>query len=211
MKAFGIISAVLLSIVVCGCPGTARGPGKLGPGEVGHSESGILFPDVVNGFVRGEIRCYDSVGRDVSAGYDLVDVQNLIAMTVYVHPAPKLISIGSSADFVESVRRTLTDSAFEGVKAGIMEVHPDGLLVSEGESEMQFRGKSLYGRSAKFKWRQRFAHQVQPVISHAEIFAFGKWLIKFRATHAVASADKAKETIEEFKKAFCEANKEVDK
>jgi len=206
MKTLHTLPMVLLVVFLCGCPATTRGPSNLRPGEMAHAASGILFPEHVLGFARGQIRAYDSSGRDVSVGYDLVDPQNPVVITVYVYPAPKLTSIGSPADVVETVRRKLTDNHFQGVKAEIMRSHPQASLLSERQTAMQFQGQSLYGRSARFKSRERFAHRTQPVISHAEVFAFGKWLIKFRITHPTESEDEAKHSIDEFKTAFCEAN-----
>ena len=87
-----------------------------------------------------------------------------------------------------------------------MRVHPQASLLSERETAMQFQGQTLYGRSAQFKSRARFAHSVRPVISLVEVFAFGKWLIKLRVTHPVKSENQAEQTIAEFKTAFCEAN-----
>jgi hypothetical protein len=208
MKTLRITLAVGLSIIVCGCPARTGGPGNLRPGEIGHAESGILFPETVNGFARGEIRTYDSAEQDVSAGYDLGDAEDPIAITVYVYPAAKLISFGSDADFVESMRRTLADATFEDVKKAIIAGHPDAWLVSEEEAVLQLRGESLYGRSGKFKYRQRFGHQVEAAMSHVEVYSFGKWLIKFRVTHPFRSEEKAKGSMDGFKKAFCVANDE---
>lgn len=206
MKTLRITLALFLSIFVCGCPATIRGPGNLRGGEIGHVESGILFPEIVNGFVRGLLRTYDSVGHDVSAGYNLVDTQNPIAITVYVYPAPKLLSFGSPANVVENTRRILMISDFNSMKAQIMKVYPVASILSEREIVLLFRGQSLYRRSLKFSPRERLVYRMLPVIAHVEIFAFGKWLIKFRVTHPIASQDKAKGLIDGFKKAFCKAN-----
>lgn len=60
-----------------------------------HTASGITMPESIAGFQRDAVFRYDEDGLDVSAGYNLVTPSQHIAATVYVYPAPSLVSIGS--------------------------------------------------------------------------------------------------------------------
>lgn len=212
MKRLHILSALTITLLLCSCFTTREYVRPLTSGQVGHAEAGILFPKHVLDFTRGQFHTYDPEGLDVSMGYDLVNPTNLIAITVYVYPGPKLISIYSPADVIETTRRKLTDIHFQKVKAQVLDYHPETSLVLEQEITMQFQGQSLYGYSATFQSEEYFAHRVQPIISLAEVFAFDKWIIKFRITHPVKSKDQAKQAIEDFKKEFSKANeKDPDK
>ena len=154
METLRSMSAILCLTLLGGCPGQTVRPRALRPGQVGHHKTGIVFPETVAGLPRGQVRTYDSKGLDMSAGYDLADVRNPVAITVYVYPAPKLVSIGSPADVVATARKHLTDRHFELVKQDILNRTPSASLVSDRETAMVFRGEPLYGRSARFRLRR---------------------------------------------------------
>ena len=71
---------------------------------------------------------------------------------------------------------------------------------------MRFRGESLYGRAATFKLEEFFAGRTQSVVTTAEVYAFGKWVIKFRMTYPTATESAATESISAFKKEFFQEN-----
>ena len=119
--------------------------------KAGHDKANIVFPETVAGFPRGQIHTYDPEGRDMSVGYDMADASNPIAITVYVYPGPRLVSIGSPANVIVIARKRHTDNHFEEVKQEILERRPSPSLVSDQETAIQFRGQPLYGRSATFK------------------------------------------------------------
>jgi len=206
MKTLSVLLVISCAVFVCGCPGrTLNTGGKLVDVE-GHTGSGIVFPEKINGFRRVNTIVYDEAGKDVSAGYNLEDFHNQIALTLYVYPGPRLVSIGSSDHVIETARRKLTYDHYEVIKAGVVHEHPKAVLSGERDLTMWFRGEHLYGRAAKFTYRQRFAHFPQEVISYAEVFAYGKWIIKFRITHPERTENKAQVAIDNFRRAFAEAN-----
>ena len=207
MRTLRSMSAVLCLMLLSGCPGQTLRPQPLRPDQVGHREAGIVFPETVAGLPCVEVRTYDAKGLDVSAVYALLDVSNPVVVTVYVYPASKLTSIGSPADVVATARRRLTDAHFEQVKREVVKRHPDASLLADTEATMVFRGESLYGRSATFTARDPSAGRTQWIMTHAEVFAFGKWVIKFRVTHPASTEGSAKGMIDAFKRAFCAANK----
>ena len=196
-----------LAAVLCGCWTTREAAPGPAPGQGGHTGSGIRFPATLDRFVRGRVRAYDGAGKDVGVGYDLADLQTPVAVTLYVYPAPRLVSIGSPEEVVETAKRTLLDGHFAEVKASILRRHQGAKLLSEGKTTLRFRGSSLHGRAAAFGMRSRFAHRVQPVVSHLAVFSFGKWLIKFRITHPARCSEQAQPLIKAFRDAFCRANK----
>jgi hypothetical protein len=206
MKTVRTIAALLFAMSICGCATIDRQSPPLLPGQVGHRESGIVFPETVAEFSRGEVKLYDAAGQDTSAGYNLAAPTNLVAITVYVYPGPRLISIGSPPDVVAAARKHLTDGHFEGVKGEVVKYHPSATAMSDQETGMTFRGRSLYGRTAAFKAEEVFAGRIQPIVTRAEVYAFGKWIIKFRITYPVASEKAAVESTRAFKREFIREN-----
>jgi hypothetical protein len=188
------------------CPASTGGLTPIAPGKLAHGSSGVVFPDNIAGFQRGTVKNYDGMGRDVSVGYNLLTPSNPIAITVYIYPGPRLTSIGSSAAVIETARKSLTDGQFNIVKGQVMRSNPQATLVNEKISSLQFKSKSLYGRSAAFQANQQFAHRMQAVYTYAEVYSFGEWLIKFRTTHPIGSQASAQQAIEEFKSMFAKAN-----
>ena len=83
-----------------------------------HGPSGMTFPTTVGDFQRASITRYDAAGQDMGAGYNLLAPGWAVAATVYVYPAPSLISIGSPSDVVASARATLCKTEFERRKGG---------------------------------------------------------------------------------------------
>lgn len=209
MKSKRSIATLLFAVAICGCVTTEQRWPTLLPHQKGHQESGIAFPATIGEFPRGEITQYDAVGQNVSAGYDLIDSQNPVAITVYVSLGPKLLSIGSPPDVIATARKHLTDGYFDEVKRQILKYHPNASAVSDAESSMMFRGQSLYGRIATYKSKELFAHRIQPIVSSAEVYAYGKWIIKFRATYPEATEKAGAESTRAFIKEFMQQNEKA--
>jgi len=207
MLRIGLVTA--LAAALCGCWTTREAVPEPAPkqaGQTGHTGSGIRFPATLDRFARTRVRVYDAAGKDVGAGYDLADTQTPVAVTLYVYPAPKLTSVGSSEEVVETAKRTLLDAHFSEVKASILRRHQGAKLLSEGKTTLRFRGVRLDGRAAAFGMREHFAHRLQPLVSHVAVFAFGESLIKFRITHPARCSEQARPLIKAFRDAFCRAN-----
>ncbi|MBU2621935.1 MAG: hypothetical protein KKD92_06420 [Proteobacteria bacterium] len=200
------LTSITLAVMLWGCATTPSQPKLTRPGDIGHHDSSIVFPEAIGAFRRGEVRTYDAKGRDMSAGYNLTDPRNTIVITVYVYPGPKLISIGSPANVVDTARRRLTGTHFDVIKAEHIKYHPWASLVSEHESALEFRGQSLYGRTAVFKSEELFAYRIQPIVTQAEVYAYGKWIIKFFTTNPAASQGVSVKFIQAFKEEFRRTN-----
>jgi len=199
--------ATALAAALCGCWTTREAVPEPPPKQAGHTGSGMRFPATLDRFARTRVRVYDGTGNDVGVGYDLAGPQTPIAVTLYVYPAPKLVSVGSPEEVAKTAERKLLDAHFAEVKASILRRHKGARLLSEGKTTLRFRGVPLYGRAAAFGMRERFAHRLQPLVSHVAVFSFDRWLIKFRITHPARCSEQAKPLIKAFRDAFCRANK----
>lgn len=190
MKTFRYIITLLIAMALFGCP-TMR-PRYLAQPEVikaegtyTHAASGMIFPSRVGNFWRSNVIRYDTEGLDLSAGYDLVTIAGSIAATVYVYPAPSLISIGSPPNVVAAARTRQAQNEFEARKREIMRFRPGVILVQEGETTLQQSNATYSGKMATFEYEEVFAGRRQLLRSHLYLFCFagGKWVIKYRFTH----------------------------
>jgi hypothetical protein len=146
----------------------------------------MIFPPTVGAFQRVALSRYDSQGLDVSAGYNLPAFAGGIAATVYVYPAPSLVSIGSPPGVVASARATLCQSEFERGKREVLGAHAGGRLLGEKDVVLLQGGTNFSGRAATFEYDGLFAGQHQPVSSELYVFCYigGSWTIKYRFTYA---------------------------
>lgn len=208
MKTLRLGPGFMLMALLCGCPDPTTDPGRrtLQPGQVGHAESGILFPEKIEYFSRGEIRTYDDEGLDVGVGYNMVNPANPITITVYVYPAPTFVNLGADERVAEHARGKMANQHFEGVKAEIRETYPGASLRSESEVSLSIHEREIRGRSAIYDLQGDPARFQPPRVSHAEVYAFGKWWIKLRATHPAVTEEQALVAIDAFKRSFCGAN-----
>ena len=154
-------------------------------GNFTHAASGMTFPHSVGDFQRSKVLRYDTENLDMSAGYDLITVMGSVAATIYVYPAPSLISIGSPPNVVAAARDRLAQNEFEARKREVMHFRPGALLIEEREVSLQQGNATYLGKMATFEYEEVFAGQRQLLRSHLYFFCFagGKWVIKYRFTH----------------------------
>jgi hypothetical protein len=144
-----------------------------------------MFPLAVEGFRRGVVQRYDQEGLDLSAGYDLYDPSHKIAATVYVYPAPLLVSIGSSPEVVAIAHARLAKNEFEARKREILQSHPGSRLIEESDVSISNGAGAKAGKMATFEYNGLFASERQALKSHLYMFNFvgGKWALKYRITY----------------------------
>ena len=189
MRVAAIALVFSLSAVLVGCPARPRPLNQpqvmFADGAYAHEKSGMTFPVAVGYFYRSLVQRYDQDGLDVSVGYDLHSSRYNIAVTVYVYPAPPLVSIGSPPEATASARTFLAKREFEARKQEVMLSHPGGPLIEDTEISIPIGGTRRVGRMATFEYEQSFAGQFQPVRSHLCMFSFvgGKWTLKYRITY----------------------------
>lgn len=180
---------ILLSSLLAGCPARPRPLNQpqviFAEGAYTHERSGMTFPLAVGDFRRSLVQRYDQDGLDLSAGYDLYLTQQKIAVTVYVYPAPPLVSIGSPPGTVASARTFLAKSEFEARKREVLQSRSGARLTEDTEISVPIGGTFRVGRMATFEYQDQFAGQRQSPRSHLCMFNFvgGTWALKYRITY----------------------------
>jgi hypothetical protein len=184
--------AIGLLILLAGCgPQTprARQPKRLNPsGTYVHRPTGFAFPVALGMFTRSVVTEYDRDATDVSGGYDKAAGDEGVAVTVYVYPAPLLISIGSPQAVVEDSRDHLCVGAWESLKAEIVQSHPDAELIGLGTIASPSPLFKAAGHKAVFKFTGNFGGREQSLRSEADLFCYagGRWLVAYRTTAPAA-------------------------
>jgi hypothetical protein len=200
LKAITVLAAAGL---LCGCPTTppqyqARPEQEALHGAYIHAGSKILMPETIAGFKRGVIMHYDAHGQDVSAGYNLMTDSSLVAATVYVYPAPSLMSIGSSPDVIAGARSRLAEREFERRKQEIRQVHPGATFIEQHDTVCTEGGQSYAGKVATYEYEELFAGSRRLLRSQLCLFCYvgGKWAVEYRFTRP--KAEDADKEIQEF-------------
>jgi len=203
MKLLEIVVSATVALFLCGCPTThvrpLATPEKiLTQGDYIHPASRIVLPESIGGFPRCTVQRYDVDGLDVSAGYNYTSILHPMVATVYIYPAPGLVSIGSSPETVANARALLTDSEFAKRKQEILSVHPDAKLIDECDTTRTEKGKSYPGKMAVFEFEDVLFGSKTPLRSRLYLFCYigGKWTVKYRFTHP--RTVEVDEEIEEF-------------
>jgi hypothetical protein len=184
------IFPIVAALFLCSCQTTSlhylAQPERLATqGGYVHPASQIALPENVGSFKRDTILRYDSNGLDISAGYNLVSASHRVAATIYVYPAPSLISIGSPAEVVAGARAQLTENEFARRKQEIQHVHPGAMLIEQRDTVRTERGQSYPGKLAIFEYEELFAGSRMAVRSRLYVFCYvgGKWAVEYRFTY----------------------------
>ena len=158
----------------------------------------MLFPENVGQFKRVQITQFSPAEKGVGIGYNLNNPVAPVVTTVYVYPAPRLISIGSPPDVVETGRAGLFQRHLEGIKQDIMRAHPDARLISDEDITLTEAGQTHKGRKVTFEFAYTFGQYSQDSISQLYLFQNGTWMIKYRVTFPRATSSKVEKAIAEF-------------
>ncbi len=201
------IIAAAFAMLLCGCP-TVRTHYLAQPEQLAvngpyvHAASRIAFPESVSGLQRGAVLRYDADGLDVSAAYNCLNALHPMVVTVYVYPAPSLVSIGSPPEVVAGAREHLTRNEFERRKQEILQAHPSARLIGQSDAKRAESDRSYPGKLAVFEYEDMFAGSRTQLRSVLYLFCYvgDKWTVKFRFTHPQA-VDATKE-IQEFIQSF---------
>ena len=175
-----------LTLLLTGCGSQAQSPDEPKRLTVAdtytHSATGFKFPRSVGKFKRSAITEYNQEKTDVGVGYDNVAAH--MAVTVYVYPAPPLTSIGSPQAVIDDARNHLCTQAWEGIKAEIVQAHPDAELIALENIGSPSPVYNKVGRKAVFRFSGNLGGQTQPVHSEADLFCYagGRWLVSYRTT-----------------------------
>ena len=203
MKPLKVVVAISVVVLLCGCATTRTHylaqPERLAVrGVYVHPASKITLPESVAGFQRDAVLRYDAEGLDIGAAYNSPSALHPMAVTVYVYPAPSLVSIGSPADVVAGARAQLTQNEFENRKQEVLHAHPGARLIEQRDTTRTEAGQSYPGKFAVFEYEDVFAGSRIALHSELHLFCYvgGKWTVKYRFTHP--KAVDAEKKIQEF-------------
>lgn len=188
MKALQIVLSFIVILILFGCP-TRTTPPTVSPevsqleGDWTHEASGMVFPQSIGDFKRVTINHYDKEENNVGVGYNLQSMFKPVIATVYVYPSPRIISIMSPPEVIETTRTTLSKNQYEATKQGILSGHENARLkeydfnLPQGEMEVS-------GKLAVFEYDGVFASRQQKLMSILYFFTYvnQKWTVKYRFT-----------------------------
>jgi hypothetical protein len=160
---------------------------NLPDGRIRHTFSGFVFPTHIGVFQREQMRQYNQVGSDVSAGYN---AGVLIAATVYVYPAP-------NQQTAEVLSRE-----YSSKKAEVLHGHRGVAVLSEIPVTVIQGGKKSLGKRAYFGYRDIFARTPQDLKSQLLVFHDGPFFVEYRFTYPAGHAEQAEQEIEHFIRAW---------
>jgi hypothetical protein len=192
--------------VLSACVVKVPAPRSLAEGQVGHAESGIVFPEMLGAFKRGEVESADEAGLDVSAEYTRFHLRDRLNATVFVYPSNNLRSWGSPDEVIRAAQRELLERSFEGVKQDILSYHPGAKLVLEDSSELILFDKKRDVEVANYIYTEGKGFMKITYYTTASLIAVDQWLVLFRLTAPEDSAGRSLEQISGFFQAFMEAN-----
>jgi hypothetical protein len=181
-----IVAFALLGFVVSSSSQAAPFE-NLPDGRIRHTFSGFVFPTHIGVFEREQMRPYNQVGSDVSAGYN---AGVLIAATVYVYPAP-------SQQTAEVLSREYVSK-----NAEVLHGHHGVVVLSEIPVTVTQGGKQYSGKRAYFGYRDVFARTPQDLKSQLLVFHDGPFFVEYRSTYPVGHAQQAEQEIERFIRAW---------
>jgi hypothetical protein len=156
-------------------------------GRIRHTFSGFVFPTQIGVFQREQMRQYNQVGSDVSAGYN---AGVLIAATVYVYPTPSQ----QTADVLSR--------EYASKKAEVFHGHSGVAVLSEIPVTVAQGGKKYSGKRAYFGYRDIFARTPQDLKSQLLVFHDGPFFVEYRFTYPAGHAEQAEQEIERFIRAW---------
>jgi hypothetical protein len=187
MKAqnFFVAIAVFLALAACRPPeptSPAQPMAVDAQGSYRHAPSGMTFPPTVGDFERANITQFDAAGDDIGVGYNRISSTGGIAATVYVYPAPSLVSIGSPPDVVASAQATLCSNEFARREKEVVGVHPGARLIEEKTAPSPGGGRQVPGEMAAFEYDDLFGGQRRAIHSELYVFCYvgGKWSFEYR-------------------------------
>jgi hypothetical protein len=155
-----------------------------------HQPSGIAFPRSLHGYVFAGQKQYNREATDVSFSWSTLDGNRPMAATVYVLPAPSLISIGSPQEVIDQAKARLFDQFWEQHVRSIVGSHAPATTSPPETVTLVYAGHAYTGRRQLFHYEQVFAFSRQQVTSSLYLFPFvnEKWSLKYRFTYP-ASVD----------------------
>jgi hypothetical protein len=157
---------------------------------------GVTFPERVGAFVRAPIIFYTPDGRNLSAGYNLMDSSNPIIATFYIYPARRVLSFGSPRSVIQEAHEKLEKMEMESVVREILNAHPGAKLVQRETNEIKIGGGYvLPGMHARFLYKDVLFGIKRSLVGHVWLTNDGDWYLKYRATYPLPNEKEALQSI----------------
>ena len=208
MKFKNYILVIPFLMLATGCVTTDTAPFETSKnGHLIHIPSGVQFPELLDSFQRTFKNVYSRNGDNISVGYNLSTAPIEIAATIYVYPAPRVTSIGSSEQIVLQARNTLFNQVAEQEIASILYHHPSAELIRKSRLENQIGDKNIQGIFAQFKYTEIFNGKKQEIYSELYLYQKENRLIKYRISYPAIQAIRAAEQISSLMNKFHAAQK----
>lgn len=147
-----------------------------------HARSEMDFPVTIGKFQRVQITQYSPSGDDVGIGYNLNNPASPVVATIYIYPAPGLVSIGSPPNVVGTAKTLLFQGHLNAVKSEILGAHPDAKIISEDDITLTTDEQPHKGRKVSFEYVSSFGGIQQDSLSQLYLFQKYNWMIKYRIT-----------------------------
>ena len=156
------------------------------PGPVAHPTAATSFPERVGEFERTGVTQYDQAGTDVSASYEIARGDEHVRLSVYVYPAPSVVTAPGSGDVAAVARATFCRNELRGV----------GQVI---ENQPQYRGARRLEEGAAFAvqgvdpalslrsvhgFTSNFFGSDEELRSETQLYCYvgGRWLVKYRVS-----------------------------
>ena len=158
-------------------------------------QQGITFPQQAAGFQRVDITMYTADEKNLGVGYNLTDAANPVAVTVYVYPAGRVISIGSPQNVVEGARQKLEQMEMDSVIREILNAHRGGQLITKETSSITTGGRTIRALHARVAYSEVFAGKRQALLGDVWLSAVGKWYLKDRVSYPTGNKTAAMKNV----------------
>jgi hypothetical protein len=152
----------------------------------------VTFPERVGPFVRVAINYYTPDGRNLSAGYNLMNSSNPIIATFYVYPARRVLSFGSPRSVVQEAHEKLEEMEMESVVREILNAHPGARLVQRETNDIKIGGGYvLPALHARFLYKDVLFGTKRSLVGHVWLTTDGDWYLKYRVTYPLPNEKEA--------------------
>jgi hypothetical protein len=165
-------------------------------------EAGITFPERVRDFQRVIVTIYSADAKNIGVGYNLLTPANPVAVTVYIYPARRVISIGSPRSVVEGARQKLEQMEMDSIIQEILNAHRGARVVLQETSSITTGRQAIRALHARFAYGEVFAGKKQELLGDVWLSTAGKWYVKYRVTYSAANERAAMSSVKKLMSAL---------
>jgi len=171
-----------------------------------HTASGVLFPELLGKFKRGESTRYDRSGNDISWAYTRFHLVDRLNATLYVYPFQERIEASNLETPSKTERLNLLKEAFAQVKEDIVAYEPNAELVFQDHSIIRFQGEERHALMANYIFQSRVGFFNIQFFTSAYLIGLDRWLVLIRLTAPDDSVGRSMDEIVGFLHAFIAIN-----